>query len=368
MVNVDLKNITNDELRGCYTQTVNEISKYKNLQLAKKIALNSAYGALANRYFRFYNHEIAESITVSGQLSIRWIARKLNEYINKLLNTQNKDYVIAVDTDSVYLNMEPVVNKFFSGKSKEQIVDLLDKIWKEKIDSYIEKSYSELAEYMNAFGQKMFMKRESIADTGIWTAKKRYILNVLDSEGVRYNIPKLKIMGIEAVRSSTPLFCRGKIKECLNIIMTGTEDELIKFLDSVRKDFNKLQPEEIGSPRSVNNLSTYSNKSTLYKKGCPIHVRGSLLFNSLLEKHKLQQSYTQIHEGEKIKYLYLKEPNVIRENVIAFPLVLPREFNLHAIVDYDTQFNKTFLAPLSMILDAIGWRAEKKSTLDSFFE
>lgn len=349
-------------------EIINEISKYKNLQMAKKICLNSAYGAIANQYCRYYDKRIAESITVSGQLSIRWIARKLNEYLNKILKTNNKDYVIAIDTDSCYLNMDPLVQTFFKGRSKEEIINKLDQICSEEINKFINKSYDELADYINAYSQKMIMKREAIADRGIWTAKKRYILNVWDSEGVRYNKPKMKIMGIEAIKSSTPAFCRGKIKEALDIIMNKSQEELIEFIGNVKNEFYKLPAEDIAFPRGVNNLEEYKSYENFYRKGTPIHVRGSLMYNAYLDLKNLSKDYRYISEGEKIKFLYLKEPNTIKENVIAFPSVLPKEFGLHQYIDYDTQFNKTFIEPLSIILNVIRWNWEKKSTLESFFD
>jgi len=348
-------------------QILNDISKYKNLQMAKKIALNSAYGAIANKYFRFYDKRIAESITIAGQLAIRWVSDRLNLYLQKLLKTK-KDYVIAVDTDSCYLNLEDLVNKFFKDKSKDQIIDLLDKICKEELQKIINASYEDMADYLNSYSQKMIMKREAIADRGIWTAKKRYMLNVYDSEGVRYTEPKMKIMGIEAIKSSTPKFCRDKIKEAIKIIMTSDQQTLQDYIDSVKTIFLTLSPEDIAFPRGVNNLSTYSSNITLYTKGTPIHVRGSLIYNNLLKKHDLLKSYTQIYEGDKIKFLYLREPNPIRENIISFNSVLPKEFDLHQYIDYNLQFQKTFVEPISTILDAISWSSEKKSTLDSFFD
>jgi DNA polymerase elongation subunit (family B) len=348
-------------------QILNDISKYKNLQMAKKIALNSAYGAIANKYCRYYDKRIAESITISGQLSIRWVSNRLNTYLQNLLKTK-KDYVIAIDTDSCYLNLEDLVNKFFPNKSKEQIIDLLDKICKEELQKIINASYDDLADYLNSYSQKMIMKREAIADRGIWTAKKRYMLNVYDSEGVRYAEPKLKIMGIEAIKSSTPNFCRGKIKEAIKLIMKGNQSDLYDYVDEVKKIFLTLKPEDIAFPRGVNNLSTYSSNISIYTKGTPIHVRGSLVYNHLLKKNELLKNYTEIHEGEKIKFLYLKEPNIIRENVISFNSILPHEFGLHQYIDYNLQFQKTFVEPISTILDAISWSSEKKSTLDSFFD
>lgn len=270
--------------------------------------------------------------------------------------------------NSCYLNLDPLVKAFFKNKSKEEIINLLDKICSEEINKYIDKSYEELAEYVNSYSQKMIMKREAIADRGIWTAKKRYILNVWDSEGVRYLEPKLKIMGIEAVKSSTPSFCRSKIKEALKIIMTKSQDDLISFITNVKSEFFAQSVEDIAFPRGVNNLAEYRSRETIYKKGTPIHVRGSLLYNRYLDSLDLAKEYRYINEGEKIKFVYLKEPNKLKENVIAFPSILPKELGIHEFVDYEMQFKKTFIEPLSIILDAIKWDFEKKSTLDSFFD
>ena len=346
-----------------------EISRCNNIQMAKKISLNSAYGAIGNQYFRYYKLANAEAITMSGQVSIRWIERKMNSYLNKILKTNDVDYVIASDTDSIYLNMGPFVETVYKGREKttEEIVGFLDKVCEVEFEKYIESSYQELADYVNAYDQKMQMKRENIADRGIWTAKKRYILNVWDSEGVRYDEPKLKIMGLEAVKSSTPAPCRQKIKDALKIVMTKTEDEMISFIDNFRKAFNELPPEEISFPRSINDVDKHKSPSTLYSKGTPIHARGAILYNHLIKEKKLDKKYAKIQNGEKIKFCYLKLPNPIRENVISYIQEFPKEFGLDKYIDYDLQFSKAFLEPMKVILDAINWKVEKTVNLESFF-
>jgi len=350
-------------------ELVKEISRCNNIQMAKKIQLNSAYGAIGNQYFRYFKLANAEAITLSGQVSIRWIENKMNGYLNNLLQTEEIDYVIASDTDSIYLNLGPLVDKFFSNRSSDKaaIVSILDKICQEKLEPFIESSYQELANYVSAYDQKMQMKRENIADKGIWTAKKRYILNVWDSEGVRYSEPKLKMMGIEAVKSSTPAPCRAKIKEALNIIMTKTESDLIKFIDQFKSDFFKMPPEEIAFPRSVNGLTKWKDPVRLYKKSCPIHVRGALLYNFQLKKNKLTHKYPLIQEGEKIKFVYLQTPNLVGENVISFISNFPQEVKISKNVDYKLQFQKSFLDPLKIILDVIGWKTEKEVNLEFLF-
>ena len=295
---------------------------------------------------------------------------KTNECLPKQsITTKDDDYVIASDTDSIYLNLGPFVHKVFKGReaSDESIVRFLDKVCEVEFEKYIRNSYEALASYVNAYAQKMFMKRENIANKGIWTAKKRYILNVWNSEGVQYAQPKLKMMGIEAVKSSTPAPCRVAIKEALNVIMTGSEEKTQEYIKNFRQKFEAMPPEEVAFPRGCNNVAKNSSPATIYGKGCPMHVRGALLYNFYIKKKKLSHKYPLIQEGEKIKYLHLRTPNKINENVISFFQTLPKEFDLDNSIDFDLQFKKSFLDPLQAILDTIGWKAEKQASLEWLF-
>ena len=351
------------------SKLVADISKFNNIQMARKIQLNSAYGAIGNQYFRYYNLANAEAITLSGQVSIRWIENKMNQYLNKILKTEEIDYVIASDTDSIYLNLGPLVQSVYEGREKtdESVVRFLDKVCQTKFEPYIESSYEALAKYVSAYEQKMIMKRENIANKGIWTAKKRYILNVFNSEGVQYAEPKLKVMGIECVKSSTPGACRDKIKECLKVIMNQDEEAAQKFIKDFREEFDSLPVEDISFPRGCNGINKWANPSTIYSKGTPIHVRGALLFNHYNKKNKLTHKYPLIQDGEKIKFVYLKTPNKFGENVISYLQTLPREFGLDKQVDYDLQFSKSFLEPIRVIMDKIGWKPEKVASLEFLF-
>ena len=347
-------------------QYLKYISRYNNIQMARKISLNSAYGAIGNQYFRYYDLAIAEGITTAGQLSIRWIEKKINQYLNKLLNT-DKDYVIASDTDSIYVTFDELVSKV----NPKNPIDFLDTIAKEKIEPFIDKSYKQLADYTNAYDQKMQMKREVIADKGIWTAKKRYILNAWDVEGVRYHEPQLKIMGIEAVKSSTPAPCRAKIKEALKIIMSSNEKELNDFLIAFRKEFESLPPEEIAYPRSVNGVKKFYSDSSIYRKGTPMHIKGALVYNHMIKERKLTRKYTLIQNGDKIKYLELRQPNPLGCNLISFPSKFPKELDILKYVDYDSQYEKSFVDPLSFITNNIDWKIDRsfgqQTTLEDFF-
>lgn len=343
-----------------------DIARYENQQTAIKILLNSLYGALGNKYFRYFTMEIAEGITLSGQMIIRWAEKAVNEYLNKALkNEKAKDYVVAIDTDSVYVNLGEVV-KASKITDKAKITDFLDKLCEDSLESVLSKSFDQLADKMNVYKKRLSMKREAIADRAIWTAKKRYILNVLDNEGVRYAKPKLKIMGIEAIKSSTPGTCREAFEELFQVLISGTEDQTQTFIQRYREKFDALSPEDKAFPRGVSSVKEYQSRDTIYKKGTPINSRAAILYNYMLDKQGLK-TYTPIRGGDKIKYIYLYPNNPLKEDVIGFVDVLPPEFKLHKFIDNDKQFEKAFLEPAKLILDAIGWKAEPVASLEDFF-
>lgn len=343
-----------------------EISRLDNLQMALKILLNSLYGALANKHFRYYDLRMAEGITLSGQLSIRWVSNRLNAYMNKALKTKNVTYDIYQDTDSCYLTLEKIVEVACPNKSVEDTIKFMDKFCLEVLQPVISKSFDELALYMNAYEQKMSMKREILADKGIFIAKKRYILNVHNSEGVQYAEPKLKVMGLEMVRSSTPAVIRKKLKESIGVILEGNEGKLQRFVADYREEFNTLSVEEIAKPSGINGMTVYSG-SPIYSKGAPIHVRGSLIFNHHIKRLNLDKKYPIIQDNDKIKFVYVEKPNPFHEDIISFSTDLPKEFDLHRYIDYNRQFEKVFLNAISIIINPIGWSLEETSTLDEFF-
>ncbi len=345
----------------------NQIASLHNKQMALKIALNSAYGAVGNQYFRFYDIRIAEAVTYGGQLSIRWIEKALNQYFNDILQTKNVDYVIASDTDSVYITFEKLIEKL----NPPDPVKFLDTICTEKIEPFIDGKYAELAEYVNAYEQKMVMAREVIADKGIWTAKKRYILNVHNSEGVQYAEPKLKIMGIEAVKSSTPQVCRDKIRDALKLIMVGDEKELNDFIQDFRKEWMEMDAALIAFPRSCNDMGKWKCADAVYRKGTPMHVKGALVYNHQLRVNKLSTKYPKILDGEKIKFVHLKDPNPYQCNAFTFLTDCPEELGIHKYIDYNKQFEKAYVDPLKFITSAINWHIDDsygtQATLMDFF-
>ena len=345
----------------------NEIARCHNIQWAKKIALNSAYGAIGNQYFRYYDVRQAMAITLAGQFIIRFIEQKVNEYLNKILQTEKKDYIVASDTDSIYLTLDTLVEQVCKDKSKEQILRFINKVVEGRIEPFLEKCFEQLSDYTNAFKNCMVMKREVVADKGIWTAKKRYMLNVLDEEGITFDEPKLKIMGIEAVKSSTPEICRRRIKQAIQIIMNKEETDIHKFVKEFKEEFFKLPAEAVSFPRSCNNMKKYKSSSSVFIKGTPIHVKGSLIYNQQIKEFGLQNKYPLIQEGDKIKFVKLLEANPFKFDVISYVTKLPKEFKLKDYIDYELQFEKTFLDPIRFILQPIGWTPEPKASLEAFF-
>ena len=343
-----------------------EISRLHNLQMAMKIALNSAYGAMGNQYFRYFDLRMAEGITTSGQLSIRWMANKLNAFMNKTLKTDGIDYVVAIDTDSIYLTLETLVEKVAGDKDTDGKIKFMDKICEDVFQPFIESGYQELKEYMNAYDQKMVMAREVLADKAIWTAKKRYVMSVHNSEGVQYAQPKMKVMGLEMVKSSTPAVIRDKLREAIPVILTGEKKNVHKFVEDFRQEFMKLPPEAIAFPRGVNGIKKWAG-SPIYAKGTPIHVRGSLLFNHHVKRLGVDRKYEYIRDGDKIKFVYVKKPNPFQEDIISFPSVLPKEFQLESYIDYDKQFEKVFVDAIQIVVEPLGWKAQEESSLEDFF-
>ncbi len=339
------------------------ISKYENLQMARKIQLNSLYGSLGNIYFRWFNLDSAEAITLTGQLSIMWVEKYINAFLNKL-SGKPKDRCIAIDTDSTYFVIDDILP---SNCPKDKIIDVMDKVCKEVLEPKINDVNLKLAGLMNAASPFLRMKREALALQGIWIKKKRYILQIYDNEGVRYSEPEIKIMGHEAVKSSTPEICRNKLKEIFKVIFNGTEDDVLNFIDTFKKEFYNLSFDSVASPSSVNGIADYYHPTLLYSSGTPMHTKGAIVYNNYLKERGLDKKYDPIRDGDKIRCCYILLPNPVKEKCLSVPSSLPAELDLEKYIDYDMQFEKTFINPLKVILDLIGYQTVRVNTLEGFF-
>jgi len=368
-INSKMEKNPSEDLKQLQSKVKKEITQLHNKQMSVKILMNSLYGASANIYFLYYIMEMAEAITKSGQLSVQWSGKYVNEYMNKILKTDGVDYVVYIDTDSIYIRMDDLVRKVFKTDdiSKEDGEDFLDKVCQDKIEKVIDKSYDDLYNILGAYKNAMKMKREKINDKALFVSKKRYVLNTLNSEGVHYDTPKISVTGLEQVRSSTPEVVRDKLKKSYHMVMNFDERTVQKFIGDFKDEFKTLEPEKIGKNSGTDDIEKYVLGDS-YAKGCPGHVRGAIIYNNYLKKLGLQKKYNSIKSGDKIKIVYLKLPNPVRENVISFPEVLPHEFGLHEYIDYDTQFEKVFLAPTENILNVVGWRAVKVDSIKDMFE
>ena len=343
---------------------IREVTRNETLQMSVKILLNSLYGAIANQHFRYYDPQIAEGVTLTGQTVIRTAEKAVNEEIQKFLKESDlKGRVIAIDTDSVYITAKDIIDKF---KPKDP-VKFLDEFGNRVIEPALNRAFDIYAKRTNAYSDRMVMKREAIADRGIWTAKKRYILNVHNNEGVQYAEPKIKMMGIEAIKSSTPQVCRIAMKEIFKVIMGGSEEKTQEAIALFKEHFKTLSPDLIAFPRGISDATKWMDKDVIYQKGTPMHVRAALLHNHHVKKNGLDKEYELIYNGDKIKYIHLMLPNPVKENIFGFKERFPEELNLNKYINYELQFKKSFIEPLNMILETLNWSDEKRVSLQDFF-
>lgn len=367
-MSIDVSSLSDQELLNLYHEKVAEEARYDAMQMAFKIALNSLYGAQANKHFRYYNTNIAEGITLTGQCVIRYISNCLNDYMNDLLKTSGVDYVCANDTDSAYVVFNDFVKKLCPvDLPAQKKVDFLDKFIKKYVEPFIAEKFVVLSDYLNLKENRLHMKREAIADKAIWRGKKNYIMQVYDNEGVRYATPKMKMMGIETARSSTPKLVKGALTEGYKIILNGTQAQMIEHVANFKRTFMTSPLAEIAFPRGVTDMDKWMDKNTIWKLSTPIHVKASLMHNVLLKKHKLGNKFPAIRNGDKIKFIYLKEPNPSMCNAIAFIDALQTEFGLDEYVDKELQYEKAFHLPLKSFSTLVGMDTNKVVRLDSFF-
>ena len=349
-----------------------EVIKYDTLQFALKTSIAAVFGFLGNKYSRFYQLDMAEGITLTSQVMLKSGASEIERVVKELTNT-TEPVMLYGDTDSLIYSVKSIAYKFIpENTSKEKIVEFLDRFHKQKIAPALQTKLTEIQYRMNAKEHSIRFVRDVISDVTILVAKKKYIMSVMDAEGVRYTKPDLELMGIESVKTSTPQFCRDKIETAIEEILYKSNDDLISYLNKTKSEFMKLPVEDISSPRGINDIEKYTadsivvdsfgddedEESITYKTRTPMHVKAAIFHNKLLLENDLTKWYQPIENGDKIKYTYLKSPNPIGNNAIAFDGKLPEEFKLHKYVDYEMQYEKTFLNAIKSITTVIGWTTE----------
>lgn len=339
-----------------------EAAQWGMQQNIRKVGLNSCYGAVGNEHHRFFDVRHAEAVTATGQVIIQYVAHQLNTFLNKEFGT-DRDYVLAIDTDSNYLTLAPVV----ANTPTSQIVDTLDRYCEDVIQPIIDGTFATIHHNLGTLVNVLAMKREAIAEHGVWIKKKRYILWVHDNEGVRYDPPQLKMSGIEAVRSSTPKYARDIIKKALIHFVKGEREEFYDLMDVAEHQFMTRPFEDIAMPRGCNGLDKYAMIGDNFAPKTPIQVKGALTYNLHLKRTGLDTKYPAIKEGEKIRFCYLKEPNPLKTTVIAAPNTLPTEWKLDPYLDRYTQFQKTLLDPLEKIVSLANWTIRPVATFDALF-
>ena len=360
------KNMSDDELIALKASLEGSISSSNNIQMALKILANALYGAISNVGFRYFELPMAEAITLTGQVSDKHAAYSVNKAVNKMVGTDDVDYLVACDTDSFYVNLDPLVQKFFPNKSIEETTAWIDKFCDGVIQPVINKSTDHIFTICNGYEKLMAAKREAIASKSLIIKKKRYAMMVHNSEGVEYKPYKLKIMGLDMVKSSTPKVIRAALKDCLKIMFEDGEAALQEHVTKVKDMFMREKPENIAFPRGVSDLNKWTEgvRDGELKSGTPIHVRASIMYNRFKDK-----SDPPIRNGDKIKFIYLKMPNPTKQDIIGFPVMgeMPMRDKLIKYIDWNLMFEKTFLAPLEGLTAACGWEHSKTASLEDFF-
>ena len=359
---IELTKEQHDELN----QLTSIAASFEAMQQALKISLNSLYGAQANPYFRYFSTDIAEGITLTGQLAIQYISKHINIFMNGRFDINDKDCIVMNDTDSAYITLEDFVNTL-QETDINKITDKINQFCQTELEPFISEKYKELESYLNAMSSRLHMKRESICNRILIIAKKHYVLQIIDNEGVRYTEPKIKAVGIEVARSSTPLVIRNALKKTLDIMLNKDETALQEFIKDFRQEFMNLELNDISFPTGVSDIEKWKDSNDSWISRTPIHVKAAITYNNLLLKHKLNTKYPLIRNGDKIKYIYLKQPNPMRSTAIAFISQLHKEFNIEQYIDRETQLQKTFIDPVKSFTDILNWNIKKTLQLDTLF-
>jgi DNA polymerase elongation subunit (family B) len=336
-------------------ETTSSIQYFDTLQYTLKILLNSIYGTFANKHSAFMDIDNASSITLTGQAVAKAGGHIINEFAKETFKTDNS-LILSGDTDSLYITIQPILDKLNIKLADNNIVTEQSHTIINAIDKHLGTKILDWArEELNSADPRFVFKREAIADVGAFLQKKRYILHILDDEGVP--VSKFKYVGVELARSTTPQKVKEVIKKTVNTAFLSRD---VKKTNEVFREaydtFKTLSVAEAAFRKSVKEYEKYSQGASLSKfnKATPCHVKASIAYNLLLNELELETKYETIKSGQKIKYFYASK-NKYGLDAIAFTSEYPEEFNSIKI-DYDKMFSKIVVPPIESVYEAIGWR------------
>lgn len=350
-------------LKLCDTKAL----QYKIEQESLKVLANGLYGAFGSKYFRYFNVDCAEAVTLSGQTTIDAAQNFFNDLAAGLSNSV-KDRIFTVDTDSCFLDVSDIVarikDKMPGGGTEKEIVKFLDKLGETKFNETMEAGFAALQAKQNAYVNRLSMKREKIGKC-ITVAKKRYVAKVFVNEDVWYEEPDISITGLESARSDVPKWCRDKLADTYGMLFDLSETTVQKHIADVKSEFMKLPIEAIAIPKGVTDITKYMTPGNGYRSGTTQQAKAAIIYNRLVVNNKLSSKYTLIRSGDKIKLLPLKIPNPTRESIVGFLDKLPPEFGIEKYVDRNGIFEKAYLDPITRVLKSIGWTPKEVFSLDS---
>lgn len=334
------------------------------LQQGLKILMNAGYGAISNVWFKeYFNLNIAEAITTSGQLINKWNKRYTDDYLNKLCGTTGQDFVIAGDTDSNYICIERLVKQLWPDETDHhKMVDNIDQWIKDEYQPKTNEWAQLLCNTMNGFEQRMVWEREVIASAAVWRAKKMYAMAVYDSEGIKYEKPKIKFKGLEARKSTTPEWCRERLVKCYEKILLGTEEEVQTLISGYKEEYMKLSVDDIAKASGVSDIEKCVASDGSFISGAHFAAKACVGYNRLVEKNE-DLGLPMIESGDKVQMVLLKPGNPFGQNYFAYPEFFPEELGLGKWVDYQAAFEKSFIDPIQSILDVVGWSHKRRVNL-----
>lgn len=347
-----------------YTDKKNESETWWVKQYTVKILINSIYGYFGNKYAPLGDSDIARSITLTGQAVIKQSNKILYEYAKQV--TQNdqlrmEDIIKYNDTDSSYISIR-CINNFLNNKLSES-GKVTNKTYEivQQIEDYLNVEITDWAKKnLNSKDPRFVFKRECIADVGMFLEKKRYVLHVLDDEGIP--VDKYKYTGVEVVRTTIPEPVKPYIKKIIETMMsTQNLGSTNKILNETYDIFKELPVESIAFAMGCKEYDKYASRCDGFNtcKGMPIHVKASYMYNKILEKYNIDHKYEAIGTGDKVRYLYVQQPNRFAANAIGYKYYYPEEFREIFKVDRELMFDKIVFSIIERFYSCVKWKAKK---------